>query len=129
MSVPMKARPTSVKQHYNAVMYLTSGQKVYAIPKNIAEQYIVANKKSKKNDDSVAAEIVFAKLEQKLTKGGALLKGLRARENLSQTIFATKIGTTQANLSNMENGRRPMGKMIAKRIEKIFNVDYRYFVE
>ncbi len=68
-------------------------------------------------------------LEKKLTKAGALLKGLRTREGLSQIEFAKRIHVTQANLSNMENGRRPIGKNIAKRLEKVFGVDYRYFIE
>src|SRR5689334_11806637 len=72
---------------------------------------------------------IFAQLEKELTKAGALLKGLRTRENLSQIAFAKKIVTTQANLSAMENGRRPIGKIIAKRLEEIFGVDYRYFLE
>jgi plasmid maintenance system antidote protein VapI len=29
----------------------------------------------------------------------------------------------------MENGRRPIGKTIAKRIEKVFGTNYRYFLE
>lgn len=72
---------------------------------------------------------IFAKLEKKFTKAGALLKGLRQREGLSQISFAKKINVTQANLSNMENGRRAIGKTIAKRIEKVFSVNYRYFLE
>jgi transcriptional regulator with XRE-family HTH domain len=58
-----------------------------------------------------------------------LLKGLRAREGLSQVEFAKKINITQANLSAMENGRRPIGKIVAKRIEKVFGTNYRYFLE
>lgn len=130
MSVPMKKRPTNVKTSYNEILYLTSGNKIYAIPKKIAEQYIVANDHGSADDNnSVAAETVFAQLEKRLTKSGALLKGLRTRENLSQTKFAKKIKTTQANFSNMENGHRPIGKQMAKRIEKEFGVDYRYFLE
>lgn len=81
-----------------------------------------------KRTQSVSSHDVFAKLEQKLTKAGALLKGLRTREGLTQLEFSERIGVTQSNLSNMENGRRPVGKIVAKRIEKIFNVDYRYFL-
>src|SRR4051794_3838331 len=50
----------------------------------------------------IPSKTVFAKLEKKLTKAGALLKGLRVREGLSQIVFAKKIAVTQANLSNME---------------------------
>ncbi len=77
----------------------------------------------------IPATAVFEGLEKKLTKAGALLKGLRTREVLSQVLFAKKIQVTQANLSNMENGRRSIGKIIAKRIKKIFHIDYRYFIE
>lgn len=71
----------------------------------------------------------FAKLEEQYTKAGVLLKGLRVRENLSQVEFAKKIKVTQANLSNMENGKRPIGKIVAKGIEKVFGTSYRYFLE
>jgi len=43
--------------------------------------------------------------------------------------MAKKINITQADLSKMENGKRPIGKIIAKRIEKMFDVSYRYFLE
>ena len=43
--------------------------------------------------------------------------------------FAKKIKVTQSNLSKMENGKRPIGKMVAQRIAKEFDVNYRYFLE
>lgn len=39
---------------------------------------------------SVPANVLFEKLDKKFTKAGALLKGLRAREGLSQVVFAKK---------------------------------------
>ena len=107
------------------VFHMTYNHQLYAIPQKIAQRYLVPSHITKV---SVPAGSVFANLEKKLTRAGALLKGLRAREGLSQVAFAKKIKITQANLSNMENGRRPLGKLIAKRIEKIFGVDYRYFL-
>lgn len=77
----------------------------------------------------VPAEEVFKSLNEQYTKAGALLKGLRARENLNQMEFAKLINVTQANLSKMENGKRPIGKTIAKRLEQVFNVNYKYFLE
>jgi len=76
-----------------------------------------------------SAKFLFEKLDKKFTKAGALLKGLRIREDLSQLEFAKKINVSQANLSKMENGKRPIGKIIAKRIEKAFGTNYRYFLE
>lgn len=102
----------------------------YVIPKAVADQYLIEKKTSKKTTKKPATMwSLFEDLDRQYTKAGALLKGLRYRENLSQVAFAKKIKVTQANLSNMENGHRPIGKIIAKRIEKEFEVSYRYFLE
>lgn len=122
MSAHMRTHHTSAHSHNATMLYVIDNHKTYAIPKNIAEKYLV-------NKETVSSKVVFEKLEKKLTKAGALLKGLRTREGLPQVIFAKKINVTQANLSAMENGHRPIGKTIAKRIEEIFAVDYRYFLE
>lgn len=92
----------------------------------ITNKYVVEEMKSKKPS---SIQVIFKHLEKKYTKAGVLLKGLRLREGLTQVAFAKKINVTQANLSNMEHGRRPIGKTIAKRIEKVFGTNYRYFLE
>ena len=56
------------------------------------------------------------------------LRGLRYREDLTQIEFAEKIGVSQGNLSAMENGRRPIGKEVARRIGEVFGADYRLFL-
>ncbi len=56
------------------------------------------------------------------------LKGLRYREGLSQIEFAKQLNISQTNLSAMENGRRIIGKELAKRIADIFELDYRIFL-
>jgi DNA-binding XRE family transcriptional regulator len=99
--------------------------KLYQVPEKILRPYA----KSISRSEAISAKAVFANLDQARTRSGALLKGLRSRENLTQVQFANQIGITQANLSSMENGRRPIGKEIAKRIASVFDVDYRYFLE
>jgi DNA-binding XRE family transcriptional regulator len=129
MSEHTKKHRISAEAH-GSTLHITHHDKTYVIPKNIAEKYVVENKKNapaKKPAKSI--QTLLEKLDKKFTKAGTLLKGLRAREGLSQIEFAKKIDVTQANLSNMENGRRPIGKIIAKRIEKIFGTNYRYFLE
>lgn len=128
MSEPTKKHPISA--HANAsTLHITYHNKIYAIPKKDMEKYAVEKKKTiRKKSEPVTIQALFDKLDAKFTKAGALLKGLRAREGLSQIQFAKKINVTQANLSNMENGRRPIGKTIAKRIEKVFGTNYRYFL-
>lgn len=79
-------------------------------------------------DTTVPADEIFQPLIHQQTKAGALLRGVRIREGLSQVAFAKRIKTSQANLSSMENGKRPIGKQKAKLIAEKFGVDYRYFL-
>jgi DNA-binding XRE family transcriptional regulator len=113
-----------MKTHHtkNSVL-LTDGTKQYLIPKNVANDYIVDP------DDSIPAEVVFADLNRKYTKAGALLKGVRVREGLNQEEFAKVIGVEQANLSKMENGKRAIGRTVAQRIAKAFDLNYKIFLE
>lgn len=129
MSEHTKKHLISAHSH-GATLHITHHNKTYIIPKKIAEKYVVEEKPRKKlKKQSQTIKSLFKNLDDKFTKAGALLKGLRLREGLSQIEFAKKINVTQANLSNMENGRRPIGKIVAKRIEKVFGTNYRYFLE
>jgi len=47
---------------------------------------------------------------------------------MSQGELAKKLGIPQGNLSKMENGKRPIGKAMAKRLSEILNIDYRVFL-
>jgi ribosome-binding protein aMBF1 (putative translation factor) len=127
MSAHTKKHPISAHAH-GATLHITHHTKTYAIPKKIAEQYVIEDKKKKLPKSSITIKKLFDQLDKKFTKAGALLKGLRLREGLSQVQFAKKINVNQANLSSMENGRRLIGKVIAKRIQKLFGTDYRYFL-
>ena len=128
MSVHTKKHLINAHSH-GSTLYITHQKKVYAVPKKIIDQYVIEDDRAKKQNKSSSIQVIFDKLDKKYTKAGALLKGLRLREGLSQIEFAKKIDVTQANLSNMENGRRSVGKIIAKRIEKVFGANYRYFLE
>jgi len=66
-----------------------------------------------------------------IAQGGeaaAVLRGARTTAGLSQIELAAKIGIDQTNLSKMENGKRPIGKELAKRLGEVLNVDYRVFL-
>jgi DNA-binding XRE family transcriptional regulator len=115
----MKRHPIKKEK---SIIYISYGATTYAIPQSVANKYIV-------EEDMVSANEVFGDLDRARTEAGALLKGLRSRENLNQIAFAEKIGVSQANLSKMEHGKRPIGKKIAKRIEQLFGVNYKYFLE
>jgi DNA-binding XRE family transcriptional regulator len=76
----------------------------------------------------IPVDELFSNLTQKSGEAGALLKGLRYREGLSQIEFAKKLAISQTNLSAMENGKRIMGKELAKRVADLFGLDYRIFL-
>ncbi len=109
--------------HDNNIIRIRHAGMVYQFPKKVAEKYRVDD------DKSISADDVFANINKKYTKPGSLLRGLRARENLTQTAMAKKIKVTQSDISQMENGTRSIGRKIAKRIEKLFGIDYRSFLE
>jgi len=95
---------------------------LYQFPSEVAEKYRLT-------EQLVQAADVFADINKKYTKPGALLRGVRIRENLTQVEMAKKIHVTQSDISQMENGTRNIGRMIAKRLEKLFGVDYKSFLK
>lgn len=56
------------------------------------------------------------------------LRGYRYREDLTQTKLADLTGIPQRHISEMENGKRPIGKERAKVLAKVLNTDYRVFL-
>lgn len=119
MSVHMRKLPT--KQSTSTICMHHAGVS-YRIPRKVAEKYRVETEKL------VSAEEVFAGINEKYTKPGALLRGIRVRENLTQIELAKKLRVTQSDISQMENGVRHIGRIIAQRIQKLFGVDYRVFL-
>ena len=56
---------------------------------------------------------------------GNSLRGARYREDISQRQLAKLTGVSVQNISAMENGRRPIGKEMAKRFAQVLNTDWR----
>ena len=125
MSSLTKRHPINPSGSKQVILHIVHKGHIYNIPKPVAEKY---EDKTVTATDRVLPEDAFAGIEKKYTKPGVLLQGTRHREGLSQVEFAKKIKVTQADLSKMEHGKRSIGKEIAKRIEKAFGVNYRYFL-
>jgi len=62
------------------------------------------------------------------TKPAVSLRGARGKEELTQRQLAEMTGIPQRHISEMENGKRPIGKEAAKKLAKAMNVDYRVFL-
>jgi DNA-binding XRE family transcriptional regulator len=56
------------------------------------------------------------------------LRAYRNREDLTQRQLAELTGIPQRHLSEMENGKRPIGKENTRKIGQALDVDYRYFL-
>ena len=126
----VRTRNNLIKERADSsLLYVLDGKDMYAIPKSVAVAYKIRPKQAVSDLGNVSAVDVFNGRREDLVKAASLLRGLRSRENLTQVQFAKRIQVSQANLSKMENGSRPIGKMIAKRIAAEFDIDYRYFLE
>jgi len=59
---------------------------------------------------------------------GTYLAGARHREGLTQRQLAEKSGIPQRHISEMETGKRSIGKENARRLATALNADYRAFL-
>jgi ribosome-binding protein aMBF1 (putative translation factor) len=57
-----------------------------------------------------------------------MVKSAREGAGLTQIQLAEKLNIPQSNISQIETGNRPVGKNMARRLAKIFNLDYRVFL-
>ncbi len=105
------------KKPAKVILRFVVGDEIYNIPKELADKYKEVRKLS------------ISELWEQYGNAGAFLKAVRHQAELNQIQFAKKIKVTQADLSKMESGKRPIGKNIAKRIQKVCKVNYRYFLE
>jgi ribosome-binding protein aMBF1 (putative translation factor) len=60
--------------------------------------------------------------------GSVALRGARKREGLTQKELARLVGISQTHVSEMEHGKRPIGKDMARRLAKVLKVHYRVFL-
>lgn len=81
---------------------------------------------NKQNNMSI--EQALYKLCGDLPQWAIALRGLRQREGLTQVEMGKMLGIPQGNLSQMEHGKRPIGKQMAKRLANLFKTDYHLFL-
>lgn len=59
---------------------------------------------------------------------GISLRSARRREGISQEKLAEATNIPQRHISEMENGKRPIGKETAKKLAKALNTSYKVFL-
>jgi DNA-binding XRE family transcriptional regulator len=77
-------------------------------------------------EDSILATTLNPELET--NPSGVYLRGIRYREDLTQEQLAAMTGIHRRHISEMENGKRPIGKENAKKLAKALNAEYRMFL-
>lgn len=121
MSAPERKRPTEVRISISGRSYVFMD-----IPKKKIEGLLVSLK-----DYSEAAIPWRDSLKGVISNGGEAatsLRGARGRDGMTQAELAEKLSIPQQNVSEMEKGKRPIGKAMAKRLASIFRVNYRVFL-
>jgi hypothetical protein len=59
---------------------------------------------------------------------GTILQGVRFREGITQVKLSRNTGIPQRHISEMENGKRTIGKVNARKLATAMDVDYRIFM-
>ena len=81
------------------------------------------DKKEIDDDKLYTIEEVFGEITP-----GDCMRGLRAKEDLTQKQLAEKLGVRPHHISEMENGRRAISVQMAKKIQSIFGIGYKTFL-
>lgn len=99
-------------------------------PKNVEKikRYVSSLEPKEGELDTITAEEFFNKHFAGRPEWAVSLRGYRTREGLTQAQLADATGIPQRHISEMENGKRPIGKERAKVLAKALNTDYRIFL-
>lgn len=79
--------------------------------------------------DSVDWTIVAKEDIAKHGQAGVVLRGARYRKGMSQKELAKRSGVSQDNISRIENGKRPIGEKVAKKLSKPLDINYKLLLE
>lgn len=125
MPVAAKMRRTEItitegKKTSKFLLSLETGRGLLSLLKGL--------KNDNSDNDSVPAEEVFPDLKDPVKRIGIIFRGIRFKNNLTQAEVAMRLGLDQSDISKIEKGKRPIGKILAKRIEQEFGIDYRRFL-
>ena len=125
MSAPMKMQTTGEFTDISIRVPAAHAAKVGAVIENLLALISGQAAGAETDEDRLyTVEEVFPEG----IKPGEVLSGARFREGLTQAQLATMIGAKPSHISEMENGKRPIGKEMAKRLGKALNFGYKAFL-
>jgi DNA-binding XRE family transcriptional regulator len=80
-------------------------------------------------DEAIPWEVLAKDRIEKHKKTGLILRGARFREGMSQIQLAKLSGVNQNEISKIENGKRGVGKKVAKKLAKPLKINYLMLLE
>ena len=125
----MELTKTPIIKDFAEIRLLIPREKESNIQEIIEHLLVLANIQysirtaSADDTETVALEEAFPDLHS-----GSAIRGLRYREELTQAQLAEKIGVKRHHISEMETGKRPIGKEMAKRLARALKTDYKLFL-
>ena len=101
-------------------------RKLFLVPPEKANAIETLIKEAPGSDNElIDAGEVFPDLRDPEKRPFVVFRGIRMKTGLTQEEVAERLGITQAEVSKIECGKRPIGKALAKKIEHEFKIDYR----
>ena len=86
------------------------------------------NKETEPNDMMNVEDMDWYKEQAAKDTPGRALRFYRKFKGLTQPELAEMLGTTKQFISNLENDRKPISRMMTKKLSEIFNVPASRFV-
>ena len=86
------------------------------------------NRPVRKKRKSIPWREVAKENIKKYSEIGLALRGARLRAEMTQQELADAVGAQPHHISEMEHGKRSIGKEMAHRLAKILNMSYRMFL-
>ncbi len=128
MSVP--TRKPHISEYIEVTVHGNVNNTRFVVPRNKSEKLFnfLKSIQSERMEELVAADKVFKNFDKKYGKVGVTIRGLRFRDKLTQKDLATRLNIQQTHISQIENGKRVVGKNLAQKLAKIFETDYRLFL-
>ena len=129
MSAHMKAHPTNRKTTYKVVIEIPGKAKRLSFLSAKHFHKLEAFLEKYGESESVPWEDLAKSRIAKYKKAGLALRGARYRESLSEKELAKRTGISQENISKMENGQRPIGEKVAKKLAKALRLDFHLLLD
>ena len=85
--------------------------------------------KTKEDDMMNVEDMEWYKKEAAKDTPGRTLRFYRKLKGMTQPELAMVLGTTKQFISNLENDRKPINRMMAKKLSEIFNVPASRFIQ